>query len=127
MCFFCNDIDVAQRQGLPVDTFKEIMKEGAGLYQQAGSITLVNRANTAKVFINWFLSREGQLTLQKAAAKVLGSAPDSLRVDIPKERVLLEDRRQDGITYMDMDTPERIDIKPVVQLFSDALTRAGKK
>jgi iron(III) transport system substrate-binding protein len=130
LCFFCNDVDVAQRQGLAVDTFKEIMKEGAGLYQQAGSITLVNRAphpNAAKVFINWFLSRDGQLTHQKAAAKALGGAPDSLRVDIPKERVLPADRREDGVKYMDMDTPERIDIKPVVQLFADALTKAGKK
>lgn len=129
-CFFCNDIDAAKRQGLAVDSFREVLKEGAGLYQQAGSITLVNRAphpNAAKIFINWFLSPEGQHALQKVFFKSQGSAPDSLRIDIPKDNVLPEDRREEGVKYMDMDTPERIDMKPVVEVFAEALSKAGKK
>lgn len=130
MCFFCNEVDAARRQGLPVDTFKEIMREGAGLYQQAGTITLVNRSphpNAARVFINWFLSREGQYALQKASARAQGSAGDSLRADIPKDHVLPEDRREEGVKYMDMDTPERMDIRPVVKIFAEALAKAGKR
>jgi ABC-type Fe3+ transport system substrate-binding protein len=130
LCFFCNDTDAAKRQGLPVDSFRDVLKEGAGLYQQAGSITLGNRAphpNAAKVFINWFLSPEGQYAFQKVSFKSQSSAPDSLRIDIPKDHVLPDDRREEGVKYMDMDTPERIDMKPVVEVFSEALSKAGKK
>jgi len=103
------------------------LKEGAGLYQQAGSIGLVRRAPhpyTAKVFINWFLSREGQYTFQKVSARARGSAPDSLRVDIPKVHVLPGDRREEGVEYMDMDIPERINIRPVRKVFGEALKQA---
>jgi iron(III) transport system substrate-binding protein len=130
LCFFCNDIDQAKRQGLPVDSFRDALKEGAGLYQQAGSVTLVNKAphpNAAKVFINWFLSPEGQYAMQKVFFKSQNSAPDSLRIDIPKDNVLPDDRREEGVKYMDMDTPERIDMKPVVAVFSEALSKAGKQ
>lgn len=130
ICFFCNEVDAARRQGLLVDTFKEVMREGAGLYQQAGTITLVNRSphpSAAKLFINWFLSREGQYALQKASARAQGSAGDSLRVDIPKDYVLPEDRREEGVKYMDMDTPERMDIRPVIKIFSEALAKGEKK
>jgi iron(III) transport system substrate-binding protein len=130
LCFFCNNTDAAKQQGLPVDSLRDVLKEGAGLYQQAGSITLVNKAphpNAAKVFINWFLSPEGQHALQKVLFKYQSSAPDSLRIDIPKDNVLPDDRREEGVKYMDMDTPERIDMKPVVEVFAEALSKAGKK
>lgn len=130
ICFFCNEVDAARRQGLPVDTFKEVMREGAGLYQQAGTVTLVNQSphpNAAKVFLNWFLSREGQYALQKASARAQASAGDSLRVDISKDHVLPEDRREEGVKYMDMDTPERMDIRPVIKIFAESLAKAGKK
>ena len=130
LCFFCNDTDAAKRQGLPVDSFRDVLKEGAGLYQQAGSITMVNKAphpNAARVFINWFLSPEGQHALQRVFFKSQGSAPDSLRIDIPKDNVLPDDRRENGVKYMDMDTPERIDMKPVVEVFTEAVAKVGKK
>ena len=44
ICFFC-EVDVSKQQGLPVDTIGPgIFKEGAGLVQQFGTLTLVNRA-----------------------------------------------------------------------------------
>jgi ABC-type Fe3+ transport system substrate-binding protein len=131
-CFFCSggDIVLGKRQGLPIDTFNVVLKEGAGLYQQAGSIGLLDgtpHPNAAKVFINWFLSPEGQYTFQKVSAKARGSGPDSLRVDIPKDHVLPDERREDGVQYMDMDTPDRIDMTPVRKVFGEALARAGIK
>ncbi len=129
ICFGCGgDVDVAKSQGLPVDEFGP-MKEGSGLVSQYGTLGFVNKAphpNAAKVFINWFLSREGQIALQKAMAKTGEGAPDSLRIDISKDEVLPKDRRLDSVNYMDLDSrQEWLDRTPILKLFEDAL--AGSK
>ena len=83
------------------------MKEGAGLYQQAGSIGLVRRAPhpyTAKVFINWFLSREGQLAFQKIGDGSRGG--NSRRIDIPKDMVHPELALRKGVKYFDTNKPK---------------------
>ena len=128
ICFFC-DVDVLKRQGLPVDTFgPEVFKEGGGLVQQFGTVALVNRAphpNAAKVFINWLLSRKGQIALQKRTSA--GESPaDSLRIDIPKEDVPYLNRRLDGIKYLDTGKPEWIEMKPIIEVVNEALKSAGK-
>jgi ABC-type glycerol-3-phosphate transport system substrate-binding protein len=129
LCLFCPDIDKAKLQGLPVDEFVSF-KEGAALHTQYGTLALLNRApnpNAAKVFINWFLSREGQLALQKALAKGGVDAPDSLRIDIVKDDVKPENRRAAGINYLDLDSrPEWMDIRPALTLFEEALAAAAK-
>jgi iron(III) transport system substrate-binding protein len=128
-CFFCSDIDKAKLQGLPVDEFG-VMKEGAALHTQYGTLGLLNRAphpNAAKVFINWFLSRDGQAALQTVLAKE-AEAPDSLRIDIPKDDVKPANRRVEGVQYLDLDSrPEWMDMKPVLIVFEEALAEAGKQ
>lgn len=72
-----------KKVGAPVD-FLPIPKEGVQLASGGGPVSLVNRAphpNAAKVFINWLLSREGQLFLQKA------QEIQSTRVDISTEGI----------------------------------------
>lgn len=127
ICFFCSDIEKAKLQGLPVEEFG-LLKEGAALHTQYGTLGLLNKAphpNAAKVFINWFLSREGQLTLQKALAMSGEGAPDSLRIDISKDDVKPLDRRLDGVPYLDLDSrPEWIEMKPVLSVFEEALAEA---
>jgi ABC-type Fe3+ transport system substrate-binding protein len=128
ICFFC-DVDVLKRQGLPVDTFGPgTFKEGGGLVQQFGTLSLVNRAphpNAAKVFINWLLSRRGQIALQKRTST--GESPaDSLRIDIPKEDVPYLNRRLEGIPYLDTGRPEWIEMKPILETVNEALKAAGK-
>jgi ABC-type Fe3+ transport system substrate-binding protein len=128
ICFFC-DVDVLKRQGLPVDTFgPEVFKEGGGLVQQFGTLALVNRAphpNAAKVFINWLLSRRGQIALQKRTST--GESPaDSLRIDIPKDDVPYLNRRLEGIKYLDTGKPEWIEMKPIIEVVNEALKTAGK-
>lgn len=130
ICFGCGaDVDVAKSQGLPVDEFGP-MKEGVGLVSQYGTLGFVNKAphpNAAKVFVNWFLSREGQIALQKAMAKSGEGAPDSLRIDIAKDDVLPKDRRLDTINYMDLDSrQEWLDRTPILKLFEDALQGSKK-
>jgi len=129
ICFFCREIPIAKRQGLPVDSFG-IMKEGAGLTSQGGTLALIDRAphpNAAKVFINWFLSRQGQIAYQSILAKVEGSAPDSLRTDIPKDEVAPDERRVSGVSYVDVDTPERRDMRPIFKLLEETLAESRKK
>jgi iron(III) transport system substrate-binding protein len=130
LCFFCADIDKAKLQGLPVDEFANF-KEGAALHTQYGTIAFLNHApnpNAAKVFINWFLSREGQTALQQSLAKSADDAPDSLRIDIPKDDVKPENRRAPGVSYLDLDGKlEWTEMKPVLAVFEEALTQAEKK
>jgi iron(III) transport system substrate-binding protein len=128
ICFFC-DVDVLKQQGLPVDTFgPRVFKEGGGLVQQFGTLSLVDRAphpNAAKVFINWLLSRRGQIALQKSQANAESPA-DSLRIDIPKDDVPYQSRRLDGLKYLDTGRPEWIDMKPILDVVNEALRTAGK-
>lgn len=129
LCFFCST-GTAKLQGLPVDTFG-VMKEGAGLVSQFGGLGLVNKAlhpNAAKVFINWYLSREGQMALQRVVAQAgdASAVPDSLRVDISKDDIPPEDRRAEGVRYLDLDTPGRIEMEAIYDVIKEALVKAGK-
>jgi ABC-type Fe3+ transport system substrate-binding protein len=130
LCLFCSDIDKAKRQGLPVDSL-ELVKGSAGLVSHYGTLGLVNKAphpNAARVFIHWLLSREGQLTLQKALSKAGDTVPDSLRIDIPKDDVASEDRRQEGVRYVDLDSrQEWLDRRPILRLFEEALTEGKRR
>lgn len=128
ICFFC-EVDISKQQGLAVDTFGPgVFKEGAGLVQQFGTIGIVNRAphpNAAKVYINWLLSRRGQMALQKV---MLGTENpvDSLRIDIPKDEIPTLNRRFDGVKYLDTSKPEWQDMKPILEVMNEALKAAGK-
>ena len=128
ICFFC-EADVSKAQGLPVDTFGPgVFKEGAGLVTQFGTLGLVNRAphpNAAKVFINWLLSRNGQMTLQKIMSPTENPI-DSLRIDIPKDDVPVLQRRFDGVKYLDTSRPEWQEMKPILDVMNEALKAAGK-
>lgn len=129
LCFSC-DVDVLKDQGLPLATIgPKVFKEGGAMVQQFGSVTLVNKAphpNAAKVFINWLLSRRGQITLQKRL--VNGESPaDSLRIDIPKDDVPMLVRRMEGVKYLDASNPEWLDMKPILKVMNEALKSAGKQ
>jgi hypothetical protein len=82
-------------------------------------------AHAARVFINWFLSREGQINFQKALGKSDEGSPDSLRIDIPKDDVDPKSRRIDGVNYLDTD--QWLAMKPVLKLVDDTLAEVGKK
>ena len=129
ICFSC-DVDVLQNQGLPVRTFGAgVFKEGGAIVQQFGSLALLNQAphpNAAKVFINWLLSRQGQIALQKSLAT--GESPaDSMRIDIPKDDVPLLVRRREGVNYLDATDPKWSSSRPVQKVMNEALKAAGKQ
>ncbi len=131
ICFFCpnSDINAARRQGLPVAAFGP-MKEGVGVGSSVGNIGLVNRAphpHAAKLFINWLLSREGQLTVQTVRAKAGIDTSNSLRIDIPKDMIPPEEQLREGIKYIDAQTPERMVENPALKVFEEALAEAAAK
>jgi ABC-type Fe3+ transport system substrate-binding protein len=112
----------AKAQGLPVDWFGPTQfKEGVNLASGSNNIALINRAphpNAAKLFVNWFLSREGQIFTQKVGA-ARGESIDSLRIDIPKDDVPPDFRRQKGVKYFDTDRPEWMDLAPITKLINE--------
>jgi len=97
------DVDKAMAQGLPVNQFlPNHMKEGSSLATYNGTLSFFNRAphpNAAKVAVNWLLSKEGQSTWLDYNAKTAGQY-DSLREDIPKDKVSELGRRVKGGKYL---------------------------
>ena len=125
LCTFCRDgfATKAKSQGLPVDFINHNdLKEMPRLRGSASAITVVNKAphpNAAKIFINWFLSRRGQIVYQESHGD-----RDSLRIDIPKDKVPAGQRRIAGRKYFFVEGPEFMDVKPAVKIIDDAM--AGK-
>ncbi len=123
ICMGCKDGDRAKNQGLPVDAFDTSeWKEGGSFSTGGGSLGLINRAphpNAAKVFINWFLSRKGQMALQKLGDP--DDPPNSRRIDIPKDDVPLSNRLVKGRRYLDVTRPEWQDMKPIFQLAKEIM------
>jgi len=127
LCLFCGSMDSARRQGLPVEEFPTSgWQETPAIYSGSnGTIALMNQAphpNAARLFINWLLSREGQITFQK----IMNTADivmESMRTDIPKDPIPREQRRVEGVKYIVMDTPERSDQAPVSKLLNEIIKR----
>jgi iron(III) transport system substrate-binding protein len=122
---FLRDVPEAKQQGLPVDEFRDFnFKEAPSLDSGPnGTIALMKQAphpNAAKVFINWFLSREGQIAYQEIMNTTLDQV-ESMREDIPKDPVPVEYRRRAGIDYVPMFTPDRMDPAPIVKLFKETV------
>ncbi|MGH7835528.1 MAG: ABC transporter substrate-binding protein [Candidatus Binatia bacterium] len=118
-------LDEAKAQGLPVDWFNPgQFKEAVGISGGPAHVAVVHRAphpNAAKVFINWFLSREGQLVAQNIAAKQEGI--DSLRIDIPKDMIPATYRRSEKRKFFDMDAPEHANDDVVMKLINEVWKR----
>lgn len=71
-------------------------KEGTYLSTDGGNIVLVNKAphpSAATIFINWLLSREGQIIMQRSLQQ------QSARTDIPLEGVDPQEARKPGGKY----------------------------
>jgi len=128
IAFFTSEVRQARIQGLPVKQFDPSgFKEGAAVGSTGrGGLSLINRAphpNAARVFINWLLSREGQVQFQRIL-KIWGL--DSMREDIPKDDVLPEARRIKGVNYLLTHLPKFQDTRPALKIVDEALREARK-
>lgn len=123
ICIFCRDIDRAKKQGLSVEEVTaDHLKEGGSVGGGGSSvIVLLSKAphpNAAKVFINWYLSRQGQTVWQRVMNLKELEPSDSMRVDIPKDDVLPEGRRIEGRKYQVIGF---VDPEPVQKLINEVI------
>lgn len=107
------------KAGLPI---VEVRVEGPEpVAGGAGSVSLMTRAphpNAAKLFINWLLSREGQMAYQKATGY------NSLRTDIPKKGIVEPaEIPQEGREYFFYSLEENRATKEFVQFLSEVIPR----
>jgi iron(III) transport system substrate-binding protein len=120
LCLGCRDTERARKQGLPVDELDRVhWKEGAPVSPGGGSISLIKGAphpNAAKVFINWFLSRKGQIALQSYEDLYGEVPPNSRRVDIPKDMLPPSSRLVEGRRYFDFTDAKYANMTPIFQL-----------
>jgi len=82
-------------EGLPIAAINpDDLKEGAALGPGAGTVSVFADAphpNAAKLYVNWLLSRDGQIAWQEETTYA------SLRTDVPKTNLILAPRP--GKTY----------------------------
>ena len=128
ICFFCQEILKAKMQGVPVDEFnsaqwKEVRAISTG---NMGSVVLLTQQphpNAARLFVNWLLSREGQIAFQRTA-NTPTNTEESMRSDIPKDVVRKELRRVDGVKYLLADTPQFMDMAPILEVVAKSLAQS---
>ena len=125
LCIGCRDTARAKSQGLPVDELDNVdWKEGVQLTSGGGSLSLIKNGpnpNAARVFINWFLARRGQIALQKYQDLYGEDAPNSRRMDIPKDVLVPVMRLQPGKRYFDVSDPKYADMTPMFNLIKDIM------
>ncbi len=124
LCIDCADVERAKKQGVPVDEFdRAYLKEAGNEISTSGNsgLALINRAanpNAATVFINWYLSRQGQMVWQKVMNTNVVEPSNSMRIDIPKDDVLPEARRVEGQKFR---VTGFLDPEPVQKLINELL------
>jgi iron(III) transport system substrate-binding protein len=125
LCVGCRDANRAKNQGLPVDELDNVdWKEGLELTTGGGSMSLIKggpNPNAAKVFINWFLTRRGQIAMQKYNDLYGEDAPNSRRIDIPKDMLVPTNRMIPGKKYFDVSDPKYADMTPIFQLSKELM------
>jgi len=116
----------AKKQGLPVDLMPHPLKEGEVMGGGSCCMAVLSKAphpNATKLFVNWVLSREGQIVWQKY------TEANSLRMDIPKTDLAPDDVPQKGVNYFMINSYRYNDQsgrKALHQIVEDALKKVGK-
>ncbi|MGH7784006.1 MAG: hypothetical protein ACREO5_09245, partial [Candidatus Binatia bacterium] len=80
--------------------------------------------NAARLFINWFLSRSAQTLWQNVMNTKVQEPSDSMRVDVPKDKVAPPARREEGRRYR---ITGFLDADPPTKLFRDLLGKDKRK
>ena len=110
----------AKEQKLPVDVLDpRRLKEAPVVETAASSFMLMDKPanpNAARLFLNWLMSRDGQISFQKSQ----GSC-DSARLDIPKDDVPPLSRRKEGAQYFRLWDTEWMDSDEVQKFIEVSL------
>jgi iron(III) transport system substrate-binding protein len=104
VCVPCDDAELGrvQAQRLPVESVIHTLKEGDYIAGGQGVISLIAPAphpHAAQIFLNWFLSREGQSLFQEQSVKSGQRNANSRRTDIPKDVIAPEYRLKDDAVF----------------------------
>jgi ABC-type Fe3+ transport system substrate-binding protein len=125
LCIRCNaggEVEKAIQQKLPIAYFDtENWREGGSSSAAGGTLGMPSRAphpNAAKLLVNWLLSREGQMAIQKLGRP---DPHNSRRIDIPKDDVDPYNRLDEGKKYLDLAKPEYQDLTPIFKLVKEVL------
>jgi ABC-type Fe3+ transport system substrate-binding protein len=130
LCIGCGDVERASRDGIPVGELerKHLKEAGNNITLNGNSaLALVNKAthpHAAAVFINWFLSRRGQMVWQEVMNTKVQEPSNSMRIDIPKDNVLPVARRDDRENYQVIGF---LDPGPPTKLIEELLGRKSAK
>jgi iron(III) transport system substrate-binding protein len=129
ICVLCR-LRRAHEQGLPVSEVSPYhFKEAPGIGSNNGAIVLMNNhphANAARLFINWYLSREGQIAFRHANNTLEDDTTTSMREDLPLSVVPEPARRRKDVDYIEISRHEWMEWKPVGDLITAARQKAGK-
>ena len=129
LCFLCR-LRRAMEQGLPVAEISPYnFKEAPGIGSNNGAIALMNNQphpNGARVFINWYLSRDGQIAFRNANNTLEDETTTSLREDLPASVVPEAARRRKDVDYLEIIRYDWMDWKPVGDLINAARQKSGK-
>jgi ABC-type Fe3+ transport system substrate-binding protein len=82
--------------------------------------------NGARVFINWYLSRDGQIAFRNANNTIEDETTTSLREDLPLEVVPEAARRRKDVEYLEISRYDWMEWKPVGTLINNARQKSGK-
>jgi len=121
LCFMCRRIDRAAMQNLPVaelDPYQ--IEEQPGIGSGSGALALLNQhphPYGARVFVNWYLSLEGQMVFRQANADELRVG--SMREDLPVELVPPLARRRKDKEYIVINRPDWMDFTPIANLLEE--------
>jgi iron(III) transport system substrate-binding protein len=129
LCILCR-LRRALEQGLPVaEASPYNFKESPGIGSNNGAIGLLNshpHPNAARVFINWYLSREGQIAFRQANNTLEDETTTSMHEDLPAEVVPEAARRRKNVDYIEISRHDWMEWKPVGDLINAARQRSGK-
>ncbi|MGE5216119.1 MAG: ABC transporter substrate-binding protein [Chloroflexota bacterium] len=129
ICFLCR-LRRALEQGLPVAEVSPYhFKEAPGIGSNNGAIVLMNNhphPNAAKVFINWYLSRDGQIAFRQANNTKEDETTTSMREDLPASVVPEAARRRKEVDYIEISRHDWMEWKPVGDLIKAARQKSGK-
>lgn len=116
----------AIKQGLPIAAVPmEQMREGGAIAPGGGALAMMKPAphpNAAKLYVNWLLSRDGQLAWQEEAQS------PSLRTDVPKGGLYLSYPAKSSIRFLNGGLEEYSLITTTIfsEMLAEILKKAGK-
>ena len=119
-----SDVIDAKKKGLPIDLIDAPDDESymSGGFGHVGVVNKGPHPAASKIFLNWLLSKQGQLKWQEK------SDNNSLRLDIAKSMLsdpasIAKDKGQ----YVNTSLPQFQDVEAALKIVDEALTKAGKK